>query len=95
MRRANPRPAAKRDEFPQGAEIVPALRDEVFGAVAPDGWVAVHEVAVAVDDVALLDEDGGVAVGAAAEGEGGVTEGDADHLDAVGVEAVGFRRLLP
>ena len=88
VRRADSRPAPKRDKLPHGSDVLPAFRAELFGALAPNVRVPVHQVSVAVDDVALLDKDGGLAVGTAADGQGGVSESDANHLDPVGVQAV-------
>ena len=88
MRRANSRPTAEGDEFPHGPDILPAFRAELFCVFPPNVRVSVHEVSVAVDDVALLDEDGCFAVGTTADGQGGVSEGDANHLDPVGIQAM-------
>jgi hypothetical protein len=54
------------------------------------GQIAVHQVPVAVHDVTFLDVDWQVAVGAAADGQCGVVEGDADGLQGDGVDAVGW-----
>ena len=88
VRRADSRPAAERDKLPHGPDVLPAFRAELLGALAPNIRVPVHQVSVAVDDVALLDKDGRFLVGPTADGQGGVAESDADHLDPVGVQAV-------
>jgi hypothetical protein len=76
--------------LPQRPSSLPALRAEVFGVGAPVVRVAVHQVPVAVHDVAFLDVDRQVAVGATADGQRGVIEGDADGLQGDGVDAVGW-----
>lgn len=68
VRGADPRPAPKGNEFPHGPDALPTLRAELLRVLAPDVGVSVHQVPVAVDDVALLDEDGRFAVGASADG---------------------------
>ena len=90
MSRTDAGPATKRHELPQRPSGPPALRAEVFGVSALVVRVAVHQVPVAVHDVAFLDVDGQVAVGATADGQRGVIEGDADGLQGDGVDAVGW-----
>jgi hypothetical protein len=58
MSRTDAGPATKRHELPQQPSGLPALRAEVFGVGAPVVRVAVHQVPVAVHDVAFLDVDG-------------------------------------
>ena len=94
MRRANPRATAERHKFPHGPDVLPALRAESFGVLAPDVGVAMHQVAVAMGDVAFLDEYRGLSIGAAANRESGVSEGYADHLDGIGVQAVSYHYPL-
>jgi hypothetical protein len=90
MSRTDAGPATKRHELSQRPSGLPALRAEVFGVGAPVVRVAVHQVPVAVHDVAFLDVDGQAAAGAAADGQRGVVEGDADGLQGDGVDAVGW-----
>ena len=80
MRGTDPRSAAKGDEIPHRARVLPALGAERFRVGTPEVGIAVHEVAVAVDDVALGAEDGLRAVRATAGGEGGVFDAGADGL---------------
>jgi hypothetical protein len=92
--RADARPAAEGHKLPQRARGLPALRDELFGVRAPVRRVSVHQVPVAVDDVALLDEDGERVVGPAADGEGRVGQRDTDRLQRDWVDAVGCEMEL-
>lgn len=88
MRRTDSRPATKGNEFPHWSDILPALRAEDLSVSTPDVGVAVHEIPIAVRDIAFLDENGGLLVWAAADGKGGVAEGYTHHLHGVGIETV-------
>ena len=79
VRREESRPTPEGDEFPHGPNVLPPLRTELLGVLAPDVRVAVYQVSVAVDDVALSDKDGRFLVGTTANGQRGVSESDADH----------------
>ena len=90
MRRTDARPAAEGREIPQRPGVRPALRPESLGVGAPDGRVAVHQVSVAVHDVAPGAEDGRGARRAAAGGQDGVADAGAHGLQADRVEAMAF-----
>lgn len=88
MRRANTRPAAKGHKVPHRLRVFPPFGAELLGVRAPQDRVAVHQVAVAVHDVALSAECGRFAVGAAAGRQDRVGGAVAHRLEADGVEAV-------
>ena len=73
------RPAVERQVSPARPQrrLVPALRLELVRVRAPDARVAVHRPDVVAHAGAARDEDGGLAVQAAAAGQDGVDPGDA------------------
>lgn len=84
------RPAVEGQELPAGLPADPAVGLELVGVGAPEVLAAVHGVHDVVDLLALLDIDGGQAVGPAAAREGGVSGGAAAVDGHVGVEAEDF-----
>lgn len=60
--RADPWPAPERNKLPHRPDVLPTLRAELLCVLPPDVRVSVHQISVAVDNVALLDEDGRFAV---------------------------------
>lgn len=84
------RSAVEGQELPAGLPANPAVGLELVGVGAPEVLAAVHGVHDVVDFLALLDVDGGQAVGPAAAREGGVF-GSAAAVDGhVGIEAEDF-----
>ena len=89
--RARPRAAAKRHELDGlRAEGLPAIGIELVGIEAPDGFLAVQDREVAVEEGALAAEDRALAVRPAARRQGGVRQGDAYMVWEDGVEAQGL-----
>ena len=86
--RANPRPTPEGNELPHRTQMFPTFRAELFCILAPDVGVSVHQVSVAMDDVAFLDKNGRFAVRTTADGQGCVPQGYANHLNAVGIQTM-------
>jgi len=86
---ADARPAVEGQVLPARTQGLPALGSEGVGVGAVVVGPAVHAVEGPGEDVAAGEEEGGLAVRAAAEGEDGVGEGFAGVAGDDGVEAVG------
>ena len=84
------RPAVEGQELPAGLPADPAVGLELVGVGAPEVLAAVHGVHDIVDLLALVDEDGGQAVGPAAARKSGVFGGATAVDGHVGVEAEDF-----
>lgn len=67
----------ERQIFPAGPQSLPSLRLEFFGVFAIEVFSAVHAPERPLDCLAFGDEDGGLAVRAAATGQDGVDFGAA------------------
>ena len=79
----------EREILPAGAQVLPALGLELCCVGAVEVFAAVHGVGGVADDGAFGDEEGGFALGTAAEGEDGVFDGHAGVGWDDGVETEG------
>jgi hypothetical protein len=86
MCRADSWSASERHKIPQRTSCLPALRTELFSIGTPYLWVAMHQISIAVNNVALSAENRLLAVFPSARGECCISDTIPHRLEAYWVQ---------